>query len=99
GACDLVSIGNRVRLQAVVTRELRALRIERALNSTLSSASEYRRQLHDYMQGSTTAIAYAQEGIVTDLNNAWLDLFGIASKQDTVGMPLMDMFAAESHAA
>ncbi|HEX7082245.1 MAG TPA: sensor domain-containing phosphodiesterase [Gammaproteobacteria bacterium] len=99
GACDLVSIGNRTRLQAVVTRELRAFRVERALNSTLSSASEYRRQLHDYMQGSTTAIAYAQEGIVTDLNNAWLDLFGIAAKQDTVGLPLMDMFAPESHAA
>ena len=33
GACDLVSIGLRKRLQSVVTRELRALRAERALNS------------------------------------------------------------------
>ena len=42
GACDLVSIGQKLRLQAVVSRELRAVRVERALNSTLSSASSYR---------------------------------------------------------
>lgn len=99
GACDLVSIGKKTRLQAVVTRELRAFRVEQALNSTISSATEYRRQLHDYMQGSPTAIAYIQEGIVTDLNNAWLDLFGIADKKEAVGLPLMDMFEAESQAA
>jgi diguanylate cyclase (GGDEF)-like protein len=99
GACDLVSLGSRARLLAVVTRELRAFRVEQALNSTLSSATEYRRQLQDYMQGSTTAIAYVQEGIVTDLNNAWLDMFGIGDKQDAVGLPMMDMFVAESRAA
>ena len=37
GACDLVSLGNKDRLQAVVSRELRALRVERALNSTIHS--------------------------------------------------------------
>ena len=65
GACDLVSIDQKARFQAVVGRELRAFRVERALNSTLNSATEYRRQLHDYMQNSATAIAYVQEGIVT----------------------------------
>jgi DNA-binding NtrC family response regulator len=47
GACDLVSIGLRNRLQSVVNRELRALRAERALNSTIASASEYKRQIRD----------------------------------------------------
>jgi len=75
GACDLVSIDQRARLQAVVNRELRAFRVERALNTTLISATEYRRQLHDYMQNSSTAIAYVQEGIVTNVNNAWLKMF------------------------
>ncbi|NIV17229.1 MAG: hypothetical protein GWN47_02215, partial [Woeseiaceae bacterium] len=49
GACDLVSIDNTERLLAVVDRELRAYRIERALNSTLTSATTYRRQLDEYM--------------------------------------------------
>jgi diguanylate cyclase (GGDEF)-like protein len=99
GACDLVSIARPARLQAVVTRELRAFRVERALNSTINSATEYRRQLNDYMQGSSSAIAYLQDGIATDVNNAWLDLFRIASKEEIVGMPLMDSFEPESHAA
>ena len=38
GACDLVSIGLKNRIQSVVSRELRALRVERALNSTIHSA-------------------------------------------------------------
>ena len=99
GACDLVSIDKKARLQAVVTRELRAYRVERALNSTINSASAYRRQLNDYMQDSTVAIAYVQEGIVTDVNLAWLKLFRIRNKDEVAGLPLMDIFDSESHAA
>ncbi len=99
GACDLVSIDKKARLQAVVSRELRAFRVEQALNSTISSATEYRKQLDDYMQDSSTAIAYAQEGIVTMVNNAWLEAFGIGDEGQAVGLPLMDMFEPESQAA
>ena len=77
GASDLVSTGNTARLQAVVTRELRACRVERALNSTLHSATTYRKQLYDYMEGSSSAIAYVQEGILTNVNRAWLELFQV----------------------
>ena len=77
GAVDLVSLQNVERLQAVVSRELRACRIERALNSTLKSATSYRKQLFDYLEGSARAIAYVQEGILTNANQAWVDLFGV----------------------
>ena len=99
GACDLVSIGLRKRLQSVVTRELRALRAERALNSTIQSASEYKRQIRDYMNNSSSAIALAQEGIVIEANDAWLNLFKLASIDEVKGLPLMDNFDGESHAA
>jgi diguanylate cyclase (GGDEF)-like protein len=99
GACDLVSSHQKARLQAVVNRELRAFRVERALNTTLNSATEYRRQLHDYMQNSSTAIAYVQEGIFTEVNSAWLRLFLAKSNDEVVGQPLMDRFLEESHAA
>jgi diguanylate cyclase (GGDEF)-like protein len=99
GACDLVSTRHPARLLAVVIRELRACRVERALNATLSSANEYRRQLKDYMQNSPTAIAYVQEGIVTDTNSAWLKLFRAGDGSEVVGLPLMDSFHSESHAA
>jgi diguanylate cyclase (GGDEF)-like protein len=99
GACDLVSIGLRNRLQSVVTRELRALRAERALNSTIASAIEYKRQIRDYMQSSTAAIALAHEGIVIEANDAWLKLFKYASVDEVKGLPLMDSFDSQSHAA
>ena len=99
GACDLVSSEKKARLQAVVNRELRAFRVERALNNTLISATEYRKQLQDYMENSSTAIAYVQEGIITDANNAWLKMFEAADRDEVVGLPLMDHFLEQSHAA
>jgi len=99
GASDLVSVSQRDRLRVVVSRELRACRVEKALNNTISSATEYRRQLHDYMHNSSTAIAYVQEGIVTEVNNAWLKLFDGRQADDIVGLPLMDHFLDESQAA
>lgn len=99
GACDLVSSEKKAHLQAVVNRELRAFRVERALNSTLHSANEYRRQLNDYVQDSSSAIAYTQEGIIIEVNNSWCKLFQAKDKEDMLGLPLMDSFIDESHAA
>jgi diguanylate cyclase (GGDEF)-like protein len=99
GACDLVSIGRKRRLQAIVSRELRALRVERALNSTLHSATAYRKQVRDYMHESTNAIALVADGIVTEANKSWIKLFKLESFGDIEGMPLMDSFDTESHAA
>ncbi len=99
GACDLVSLDKKKRLQSVVTRELRAFRVERALNSTLNSATEYRKQLNDFMQGSTYAIALVQEGIIAEVNNSWLKLFKSEGKDEFLGLPLMDNFEPESQAA
>ena len=99
GACDLVSLSSTSRLQSVVSRELRALRVERALNSTIQSASEWKRQLKDHMDISSSSIALVQEGIFTDVNDAWLEQFKIANKDELIGMPIMDVFEPESRAA
>jgi diguanylate cyclase (GGDEF)-like protein len=99
GAADLVSTKTRSRLQAVVQRELRAFRVEQALNSTLQSATGYRKQLHHYMQGSNSAIAYVHEGIVVEANRAWLKLFQVKEADEVRGLPLMDNFEPQSQAA
>ncbi len=99
GACDLVSIGLKTRLQSVVSRELRALRVERALNSTLQSATEYKRQLKYQMESSSSSIALVQEGIFMDVNEAWLSKFKVKDKDELIGMPVMDNFESESQAA
>ena len=99
GACDLVSTSLKSRLQSVVSRELRALRVERALNSTLHSATEYKRQLKDHMDSSSSSIALVEEGIFTDVNDAWLTQFKSKHRDELLGMPVMDTFDPESRAA
>ncbi len=99
GAQDVISLGNRSRLQSVVARELRAFRLERALNSTLSSAREYKQQLQAFMTGSADAIAQVAEGIIVDANPAWVELFGYSDPDGLTGQPLMDLFETETHTA
>jgi diguanylate cyclase (GGDEF)-like protein/PAS domain S-box-containing protein len=99
GAQDVVTLGNRSRLQSVATRELRAHRLERALSTTLSSAREYREQLQKFLEGSADAITHVQEGIIVDANRAWLELFGYSGDDALTGTPLMDLFEPETHPA
>ncbi|HET7607721.1 MAG TPA: EAL domain-containing protein [Gammaproteobacteria bacterium] len=99
GAQDLVSLGQTDRLRSVAERELRSYRLERALNDTLFSANQYKKQLKAFMAGSVDAIAYVQEGILIDANQAWADLLGHASAEALFGTPLMDSFDGASKAA
>src|SRR4029453_14924192 len=99
GARDVITLMNPIRLKMVVARELEANRQARALNSTLNSAREYHDQLKSFMAGSADAIAHVQEGIITDANPAWLELYGHTDADAIVGTPLMDAFDPEAHAA
>jgi diguanylate cyclase (GGDEF)-like protein len=97
GACDLVSTANAERICIVCERELRGFRLERALNETLKSATQYKKQLKTFMSGSTDAIAQIQEGIVVEANQAWADLFVDSKIDDALG-PIMDFVAGSSQA-
>jgi len=99
GARDVVPMSNPARLEAVMMRELRAFRLERALNATLQSARDYRRQLETVLERSNDAIAQVQEGILVEANESWVEMFGLPSRDALVGQPLMDLFDADSHAA
>ena len=90
GARDVVSLANPMRLQAVMLRELRAYRLERALNTTLKSAHNARSQLETVLERSNDAIVQIQEGIVVDANPAWIELFGV--EEGLLGHPVMDLF-------
>jgi diguanylate cyclase (GGDEF)-like protein len=98
GAQDLVSRAQTQRLRAVAERELRAYRLERALNETLASATQYKKQLKAFLAGSVDAIAHVHEGIVVDANQAWTNLFALPGPEAALG-PLMDHFDASSQPA
>jgi multidomain signaling protein FimX len=97
GARDVVTLANPARLQAVVLRELRVFRIQRALDATAKSAHDARSQLETVLQRSNDAIIQVQEGIVIEANPAWLELFGV--EDGVAGQPVMDLFEESTHAA
>jgi diguanylate cyclase (GGDEF)-like protein/PAS domain S-box-containing protein len=99
GSRDVVSLSSPARLQAVMARELRSFRLERALETTLKSARDARRQLETVLERSNDAIVQVQEGIIVDANPSWLELFGIVAADGLVGQPIMDLFQDSKHAA
>jgi diguanylate cyclase (GGDEF)-like protein/PAS domain S-box-containing protein len=99
GARDVVSLGNPARLQAVMARELRSFRLERALETTLKSARDARQQLESVLDRSNDAIVQVQEGIVVDANPSWLELFGFVENDALIGQPIMDLFEESTHSA
>lgn len=92
GARDVVSLTHRGRLQAVVTRELRAHRLKVALNGVMSSAHQYKQELRSLMTGASEAICDVLDGIIVATNPAWGELFGVTADADLVGQPFMDLY-------
>lgn len=99
GARDVVTLQNTARLQTVVSRELKHFRLEHRLTQTLNIAHEYREQLKQLKSGLADAIAHVQEGILVEPNPAWVSLLGHADADAMAGMPAMDFFHTDSHAA
>ena len=98
GARDTVSLQQAARLTAVIQRELRAFRLERTLTNTLQASQDYRSQLEHVLQRSNDAIAQVQEGILVDVNAAWVELFGYTEATQVIGQPAMDFFHPDTHA-
>lgn len=92
GARDVISMTHRNRLLSVVERELEAHRLRTALNGVLSSASTYKKELRELMEGASDAIADVQEGILVASNSAWAGLFGYKDSAELEGQPVMDLF-------
>jgi PAS domain S-box-containing protein len=99
GARDSMSLTHPERVHAVLMRELNATRLRRALDETMLSAKEYRKQLETVLTRSNDAIAQIKEGILVDANQAWLDLIGAPDVEAVVGQPIMDCFDEANHTA
>jgi multidomain signaling protein FimX len=97
GARDLASLAHPDRLQAVMMRELETFRARRTLDAAMRAAQDARSQLDTVLERSNDAIIQVQEGIVTDANPAWLELFGV--EDGIAGQPVMDLFEESSHPA
>lgn len=99
GARDSITLESADRAYAVIARELKVSRMERALHDTLQSAQDYRKQLETVLTRSNDAIAQVQEGILVEANQSWLDLIGALDATEIVGQPILDFFEEGNHIA
>lgn len=96
GASDVVQLTDPARLIAVADRELRLFRTEHALDATLDSATQYKQQIRALIADTPDALVYVQEGIIVDVNPAWLQLLHYRNEDELIGHPIMDVFKTES---
>ncbi len=96
GANDVVSLSDGPRLVGVCERELRLAEVEHSLDATMDSAMQFKEQMKVLMADSTDALAYIQEGVIVDVNPAWLSMLGYRDDDDVINLPVMDFFKPES---
>jgi len=93
GATASLSLAETKLLAAVARRE-RQNRYERAQLTELEHELEQNRlRLRNLITGAQNAIAYAQEGVISNVNPAWAKRFGYTEPEELVGLPIMDMFS------
>ncbi len=95
-ANDVVTLRDGPRLVGICERETRLAEIEQSLDATMDSAMQFKEQMKVLMADSTDALAYVQEGVIVDVNPAWLSMLGYANEDDVLALPVMDFFKAES---
>jgi len=99
GARDQVSGEHTARLEAVVLRELAAARDAAKLRAAEDTIRGNQSRFESLLTESNDAIAYVQDGIVTNANPAFVERFGYPSAEELDGTPVMDLFDADSQAA
>ncbi len=97
GARDLVSIESAEHLQAVVSRELEVLQLARDLEQKGLILKEYEQRIDLVMKDTKDAIAYIEDGVVLSVNPTFLELFGYASSGEIEALPVLELFASDSH--
>jgi multidomain signaling protein FimX len=95
GARDLVTLENERHLAAVIAREVAWVETTRALESTQTLVTEYQARFQDFLAESGDAIAYVQDGILTQANPSFAEMFGFESPDDIEGFTVMDLVAKE----
>ncbi|MDX1442375.1 MAG: bifunctional diguanylate cyclase/phosphodiesterase [Gammaproteobacteria bacterium] len=95
GGRDLVSMENERRLIAVIKREAEYVEQLRALETAQTLVNEYQSRFQEFLAESGDAIAYVQEGILTQANPAFAEMFGFDDVDDVDGNTVMDLFHPE----
>lgn len=95
GASALITLDNERLLLAIIKRELAAVEARQALATAQTLVAEYQSRFQEFLAESGDAIAYSQDGILTQANPAFAEMFGFESPDDVEGYTVMDLFAKD----
>jgi len=98
GARDLVSdmdVRFLQHLECVCLREIEQHHMRRELRTTRLRLTDFEARHLQLLAGTADAVSHIQEGIVSHTNPAFAQLLGFASEKDLIGIPLMDLVAAD----
>ncbi|MEM7762919.1 MAG: EAL domain-containing protein [Pseudomonadota bacterium] len=99
GAADVLPANNLERLALTLERTLQHAELERRINHSRHDAATIQKQISSLIDNVPDAIAHVQEGIIVEVNKAWVNLVGQKSDDDCVATPLMDAVSKNSQDA
>lgn len=91
GACDVILKSRPARLAPAIEREIRAHQDREQLQSAQKRLQETEHKSRAMIDGSLEAICYLQDGMHTDANPSYLQLFGYADLEELTGVPVMNL--------
>lgn len=91
GIKTLVSYEQPENLQLAVGAEVDTLLLREQLASLQAALQESEKRCHHLIENSSDAIAYIHEGMHIYANRPYMDLFGIKTREDICGTPVLDM--------
>jgi|GEM_PF-1992514 len=97
GAAAWVPTEDAPLLAATVRRERRYHVALARLQTAEREVENGRRRLESLVASSQDCLAYVQEGVVVETNPAWAERLEYPDADALTGLPVMDLFAGESH--
>lgn len=82
-------------LELAVLREIAAHQHHRELRATQKRLATFESRHEELISGTNDAVAYIQEGILSNANPAFAQLLGHADASSLAGVPLMDLVAPD----
>ncbi len=96
GARDFVSSQDMRHLTLVVRRELECYEDRRRMHSLFKRAQELEARARSLLKETGDAVLQVQEGVITEINPAFLGLLGRTTGDDAlIGQPVLDIAAAD----
>ncbi|MEN7343454.1 MAG: EAL domain-containing protein [Pseudomonadota bacterium] len=99
GAEDVVSLQHSTRFSLTVKRTIEHGELKRQMMHSRNDAATIQKQISTLIDNVPDAIAHVQEGIIVEVNKAWLTLFGFKDETDCIALPLMDAVSRNSQSA